>query len=96
MGPFFNPLNPGKCRQTSVFNSSRLEDVHDLHCEIVSVMAVQLSLNFRAVQACDHTKPSVSETHGKDVSENKEPVYSGHDGPRERRESGNFNITSAI
>ncbi len=44
MGAFFNPFNPGKCRQTSAFKRITLEDEHNLHCEIVFSVFVQPSV----------------------------------------------------
>jgi len=44
MGAFFNPLNPGKCRQTSAFKRITLEDEHNLHREIVYCEFVQPSV----------------------------------------------------
>jgi hypothetical protein len=43
MGAFFNPFNPGKCRQTSAFNRITLGDEHNLHCEIVFSVFAQPS-----------------------------------------------------
>jgi hypothetical protein len=33
IGVTLKPLNPGRCRHTSVLSSTRLQDAQDLHCD---------------------------------------------------------------
>ena len=40
MGSFFKPLSPGKWKQISAFNPTRLKEAHDLHCEFEFAIVV--------------------------------------------------------